>query len=235
MERVFRVINRINSVLFLLLVLAVGAFIAFQIALRWSGHRDNEVTAVEMDADQTPREVVLTLGMPTTVTGSETVMLRLFGTRKSSSGMGSKGGYGDLRNVLFVKPDGSSTWLLTENGNRIVDLHEVGPSDFAQAGENYDSNTAPTKLLLVSIVALREDEAGGDGRRPIRIALAKPDGSSLVEVLKDVDELLTYWLAPSGTLSLYYQTGASVHRAQYAVDTLKETSNITVTELPKTL
>jgi len=234
MEWIFRIVGRVNSVLFLLVILGVGGFILFEIVQSQTCHRSDQVTAVEMDADQSPREVALRFGEPETITGTQMIMLRLQGTERSSFS-GSKGEYGDTRNVLFVGNNGGGNWLFAKNNNRIQELSQVAQGVEAQSSQIYNDNEKePTRLLLVGFSGPEDEESPG-GQTPMRVALAKPDGSGLVEVLKGVDEILAYWFTPTGLLVVVYQSGVTVRQALYAVDTFKEMSNITVAELPKTL
>jgi hypothetical protein len=235
MEWIFRIVRRINSVLFLLVILGVGGLILFYIVKAQTWHRADQVTAVEMDADQSPREVTLRFSGPETIAGTQMIMLRLQGDVKSSGFSGSKGEYGDTRNVLFVGNAGSGSWLFPKSNNRNVDVKQVARNSEAQSRQGFNDNEKePTRLLLVSFVG-PEDAESPSGHIPMRLALAKPDGSPLVEVLSGVDEILVYWITPTGLLMVVYQSGATVHQALYDVDTFKEMSNVPVAELPKTL
>jgi hypothetical protein len=234
MERFFRVIGRVSSIVFLLLI--VGA-VGVLIFANWSSRRVQrpvEVTVTETSADHEQRDVKLSFGNVETIMGTEIVMVRLAGSSSASFGSyGSKGNYGDVRNALFIKPDGSAAWLFPANRSHICELKQVAETKFAL--EDYDEADDKTPTLLLEIEFADAAEDACDSHVALQVALAKPDGSGVVTVLKSVDDVLARWLTPSGTFIVIYQIGATLHRAEYARDTFAEISDIAVAELPKQL
>ena len=241
MDKVFRIIGRINSALFLLLLLGISGFIGFEVISESRHHRapdSGDVTAVEMSEGKS-REVKLYFGSPESVVQSEEVMLPLLASSGSEDMIGSKSNNGEMRNVLFIKSDGDAAWLFPGNANRLFDVDQVaeGASLTPNNGYDYDDDkreSGATRLLMISF-ALGEEVGASWDDTPMRVALAKPDGSGVTEVLMGVNSILARRLSASGVLTVIYQSGTGVHRAEYAVDGFRELSNRALAEIPKTL
>ena len=240
MERFFRIIGRVNSVLFLLLLIGIGGFILYNAFYTETFRRGGAVTAIQTGEGQAPREVALRFGYPETILGSETVMLSLEATMESNGLIGSKSDDGETRNTLFMKGDGTASWLFEANANRVFEITQVAedadPTSYGGAYQRDVRERGPTRLLLVGYTLPGDAATNGQGEEgPMRVAFAQPDGSGLTERLQGVDEIIAVWLSPAKTLTVLYRSEAVVHRAQYALEGFREISNAAVAEIPKTL
>lgn len=214
MERLFTIIGRINSLLFLLILLGAGISMAWGMArsAQWA-HRDAiEVTQAESGDSRT---VSLQFGRAERVAGSSTVMtaLRTTGTGKVFSGSGSGS---STRNFLFVTgAERNARWLFEHHQNNVLDSSQIGEGSSC-------SDKHPATALYFEYVATDTD---GDGRLSstdrLTVALTRPDGSGLSTALQDVDSVLSHEMLDGEHLSIVYRKGAVVRHAKFAIANLQ--------------
>jgi len=224
MERFFRIIRRVNSVLFLVVLLGVGGCaIWYGFALyHWYHPHDRAIAAEEEDE---PDPVSLTLGDAETVTGTDIQMLRLttddqYGRRQDQQ----------TRNILFLSAgDHHGTWLFPTHDNLVLETDQIRPW-------RSDDFNAPTKALYVQFIPGDPEHAMGPSEYdPVTVALAKSDGSGLVEVLRDVDEVLSYEQFDAGSLSITYRNMEELRLARISLDTFAKLSDDLVITVPDQL
>jgi hypothetical protein len=220
MERFFRVIRRLNSILFLLVLLGTGGSTVWYatVLYQWRHPRDVAVAA-EDEADP----ILLGLGDAETVTGTGTLMLRLTGEghyRRSE----------EIRNILFLSiADHRGTWLFPSHDNLILETDQIRPW-------RADDLNAPTRALYFQFVPGDPEHAMGPSQYdPFTIALAKSDGSGLVAVLQDVDEVLSYQQFDADSLSIVYRDLEELRLARVSLDSFAKLSDERVIDVPDQL
>jgi hypothetical protein len=224
MERFFRIIRRVNSVLFLVVLLgAGGCTIWYALTLyHWHQSRDRPITA---DKEDDPDPILLTLGDAETVTGTDVQMLRLM----------ADGQYGrrqdqDTRNILFLSAnDHRGTWLFPTHDNLILETDQIRPW-------RSDDLNAPTKALYIQFIPGDPEHAIGPSQYdPFAVALIRSDGTGLAEVLRDVDEVLSYEQFDANSLSITYRNLEELRLARISLDTFAKLSDDLVTAVPDQL
>ena len=225
MERFFRIIRRVNSVLFLVVLLGVGSCaIWYGFALyHWYHPHDRAIAAEEEDDEPDP--VSLTLGDAETVTGTDIQMLRLttdnqYGRRQDQQ----------TRNILFLSAgDHRGAWLFPTHDNLVLETDQIRPW-------RSDDFNAPTKALYVQFIPGDPEHAMGPSEYdPVTVGLAKSDGSDLVEVLRDVDEVLSYEQFDASSLSITYRNMEELRLARISLDTFAKLSDDLVITVPDQL
>ena len=229
MERLFKFIRRVNSVLFLLVLLGAGGCViwyALQI-YHYQWGRDRTATSGEVKADkEDEREPVwLTLEDPETVTGTDIQMLRLtaegeYGRRRDQT----------IRNILFLSAgDHRGTWLFPAHGNLVLETDQIRPW-------RSDDLNAPTKAIYLRFIPGDPEDAAGPSEYDVSVvALIKRDGTGLVEVLRDVDEVLSYEQFDAESLSITYRNLDGLRFARISLDTFAKLSDYLVTDIPDQL
>lgn len=227
MERLFTLIKRINSALLLLGLLGLGAFIAWNI---WSSNQWQSSRAVPIPATQAgeAKPVLLEFGQIENIHGTDTQMLEL--STRGDSGKFSSGGYGsETRNVLFLSgKDKTPRWLFPVQSNLILTAEQL-----RQESEACGSKQAPASALFFEYIS---NDSNGDGKLSrddrSRIALAKPDGTGLTEVLDGVSRVLSREMLDSQHLTLIYQKDRTIHHARFSLSTLSKELDQEIVTVP---
>lgn len=228
MERLFTLIKRINSALLLLGLLGLGAFIAWNI---WSSNHWQSSRSVPIPATQAgeAKPVLLEFGQIRNICGTDTQMLEL--STRGDSGKFSSGGYGsETRNVLFLSgKDKTPRWLFPVQSNLILTAEQL-----RHETESCGSKQAPASALFFEYIS---NDSNGDGKLSredrSRIALAKPDGTGLTEVLDGVSRVLSREMLDSQHLTLIYQKDRTIHHARFSLPTLSKELDQEIVTVPE--
>lgn len=228
MKRFFTIVRRINSILFLLVLLGVGAGAAWW---SWQLHHwyarqypSQEAITADNSADE---PAYADLGDADTVTGTGIQMFSL-----TAEGLGRRGR--QTRNILFLsaaEPQGR--WLFPDHGNLILEADQIRPWIRSWRG---DDASAPSTALYFEFVPADPDS----GREPSEfdmhsVALSRPDGTGLVEVLQDVEAVLSYEQVDATSLTVVYRDFQDLRRARISLDNFAVISDQTVATVPDTL
>lgn len=211
MDRVFRWIRRVNSVLFLL-VLIGGSFGAVQLYVSYLNMMESYT------ARNTPEEVVkperdpdlvrLTLGEAERVRGTDITTIVLYseeGKRRSRT-------HEQMRNVLFTSASGAR-WLLETHDNVLLEFDEL------RRGEQ------STRAFYYEIEATDDDS--------LAIALSKPDGSKLTEILTGVARVLSHEQTDDHAISIIYQIDDKLWHARFDLETFSKLSEQSLVDIPQ--
>lgn len=193
-SRVFRVVNRINSVL-LLGLLAVGALFLVQNLVsdlrRASQHRRPEPSEDEGGSSRGSGDERVVLETLSALTGTQVSVLALNVHRESSGSYSSKGGYETrTRNLLFHRgPDGRMRWLRADNRAFIEKWEPVQEGEEARG---------PLRWIRYEIAEADTDGDGeiGPGDR-LQVGVSELDGGGYAPLLRDLDAVLG-WAPVSG-------------------------------------
>jgi hypothetical protein len=236
MDRFFSVLTRVNSVLLFLLlagggVTAVGLFGASLFFGR-DANRRGEVVVQATETDTGQGLAHLRLGQFEVIAGANAQMMRLLA--RSEGGKFLSGGYdSDARNILFLAGEGKrAQWLIPKHANLITQVAQISE------GNKFDrhNQSKPTRALYFEYVV---EDTDGDGRLTRNdlsvVALARPDGSGMVEILKRLSQVLAYEWVGENQLGIVYQAGKEVRYDRYSLETFARVSEQLVLEVPERL
>ena len=225
MDRLFAIIVRINSVLFLLVLLGAAGSIAW-VALesnRWQRRGGVEVAETESEAEKSP---LLNFNRVERVAGTDTQMMHL--TTQEKSAKYSSGGHGnETRNILFLNgPDRTAHWLFNDHRRLIMSSAQV-PEESASSKER------PASALYFEYVSVDSNKDGSlSSDDHLSVGLTKPDGNGFLEVLHDVSRVFSYAMLDQQHLSIVYQTGKVVKHAKVSVPAMKLESDQEIINVP---
>ena len=229
MERLFLILGRINSVL--LFFVLIGAGLAVSISA-WFSHSLRNPSAIEVPIGDlaAKKSMLLNIERAENITGSNTQMFKLY-ARQSSDGLSSDSYGGETVNALFLSgKEKAARWLFPTQSNLILKAFQL------QEGLDEFNTKLPTKALYFESVA---KDSNGDGKLShqnyITIAITKPDGSALVEILPKVDKVLSHTMLDEQTLSILYVTEKVVRHAKVSTLTLAKESDQEIVKLPEML
>ena len=225
-NRFFVWISRINSVLLLLALIGAGilATVIFAHEFQRSERRQQANIPVAAEAEPGSGPQRLSLGVVDRVSGTNTLMILLLSEEaRGNYRIMSKRGSGTIRNVLFLAGDGThSSWLFEKHSNLLTEIDELHQRD------------RPTKALYFEIV---QTDSNGDGQLTeddrFNVALSKPDGSGLTEILSDVVRVLSHQQIDDDQLAVVYQVGDAVWHARFDLNTFAKLSEQAVVTVPQ--
>ncbi|MEY8214877.1 MAG: hypothetical protein RPR97_10410 [Colwellia sp.] len=228
-NKFFKWAARVNSLLFLvLLVISIG-FVSFGIleSNKWSARNEVEVT----DKSGSSEEVEdLRLGDITKVCGSDIQYVKLNSSAKSRGF--SSGGYGyTTRNVVFFEGvEMVSHWLFDTNSYSIREIDQLQK----KADDCKDRET------VAIYYEVRKEDADQNGKLdendPLTIALTAPGGSNYTEIEVGITSVLDHSVDQSGsTLTLLIQDGELLLMKKYSLKTNEKISEREITRIGKKL
>jgi hypothetical protein len=214
MDRLFTIIARINSALLLLILLGAGVALAWTVAESSRWHRRGAVTVTETAADS-HHSVMLNFGELETITGTNTQMMRLTASEKSTK-FSSGGGGSETRNILFlIGNEKAARWLFKDHKNLILVASQLRK-------ESSDSREQPTKALYFEYVANDTNKDGElSSEDHSNVALANPSGTGFWVVLQDVSRVFSHQLVDQTYLSVVYQKGTTVKHSRFSLPSFK--------------
>lgn len=230
MEKFFVVISRINQVLLLLVLLAGAGFIAWGI---WdeSGvkHRGAVKVAATPSAGKAP--LLMKFDGVEGVAGTDVIMIRLRSEEGATRSYSSGGGVSNVRNLLFVShSDKAGHWLFKDHTHLIRSVEQLSYDPQNSARE------APARALYLEYVAA---DSNHDGELTpdddTTVAVSRPDGTGLTEVLHGARNVLSYQMTDPQHLSVLYQVGEQVKHLSYSLATMKVESDQALAEVPNRL
>lgn len=220
----FRWISRINSMLFLVLLLAIAILAGIQyIQLsRWDAEK---AVAVGNDSEFSRNDITLNLGNIHRVAGYADIQYIEVSSSSQQRGLGSVGE--QVRNVVYlVGPELDAHWLYKTHKYLIEDIEQLKAK-----GYECDS-AAQTVALLYKVV---KDDSNGDGKLSekdlITVSLTKPDGTVYTE-LGNFDSVIDYETDVEGEyLTLVIQKGDNISALKYSLADFKKLSEKMLTKI----
>jgi hypothetical protein len=228
MDRLFTIIQRINSVLLLLVLLGAAGFLIFisTESMKWQRHGAVEVAQTGAEEK---KPILVSFDRVEEIAGSNTQLLKL--TTQEKGGKFSSGGYGaETRNVLFLNGDEKTArWLFKDHKSlflTVAQLHE----------QSSNKEDAPTKALYFEYVS---NDTDGDGNLSSadhsNVGLAKPDGTGFTQIVSDVNRVFSYDLIGSNLLSVVFQKAGKIRHLKISTPDFKIISNQEIIDVPKML
>lgn len=222
-NKFFVFVNRFNSIVFMMVLLAAGASIAY-INIMSNEWRDKRSVKLKEGPDSAD-EIELILGNINTVSGSSVMYVDLR-EREGRSSYSSGGSLGETRNVLFFKDkELKPVWLFERNGNLIREMDKL------KIGEYSDKN--PVTSFLYEVVY--NDTNGNDKldrSDKLSIALSRVDGSEFVNVIESVDSLIDHTVSNDGKeIGLIYQKNHKIYLERVSLADFKSLSKSELTQI----
>jgi hypothetical protein len=230
-DKFFTTVARINSVLFLLIllgvVLGVLGSMAYDSLRPTSPVPANIVVSEAASGESKPLQ--LRLGEPQSMVGTGYLMMRLE-TRGQGAKFASGGSDGETRNLLLINAaQKHSNWVFKDQQNNVTDISQLHPS------ESTKQDTTTTALYFEYTTAADRAEGSATPANTFRVGLSKPDGTSFVEVLQDIDRVLSKEMPDAQHLRIVYKKGTSIRTATYLVDSFKSEDDQEIINVPRTL
>lgn len=234
-SKIFDIIGKINSVLFLVLLSGIGVFVVFWViaANNWQDRR-----AVEVVQDGNEKESIeLILGNIASVDGHDAQYVKLH-SRARGGKFSSYSGRGEVRNVLFFTGDKlESHWLYSKNqyliGKFSVLTHEIS----AELAEEKKGRKKIAKAIYMETIT--EDTNGNhelDENDLITISLVQPNGKSVTEIETGVQSVVDYdFLDDNESLMLLFQKDNKVIVKKYSLSSFEVKSETVVNEISRKL
>jgi len=221
----FRIVSRLNSVLFLLILLA-SAYWLIQINTSF-GDRPvrGAVDIVEDPATGESPTLELRLGRIQWVNGTDTQYVTLETQAKG----GKLSGYepSETLNVLFVAGDAfDSYWLFDHQRYRIAAISSLTPD------KEFDEDR---NAVAIYVVVITED-SNNDTRLDIEdlqtIALLRTDGTGYTVIAENIDQIISTRASFDGTtFDVLAREGKSVIMRRYSLDTFERIQEKTLSVL----
>jgi hypothetical protein len=222
-SKVFRFINRLNSILFLVMLVSVIGFTAFTFAEMNRGINVRTV-AIESPDKSTDKREVIELSEVDQVYGHDYQMIMAYSRR---DGVLGSGGYSrTVRNILFLDPQGNDPkWLLETNEQVVTESIQLSHEE-----DEYDSITDYHYFCIVS------DDTNGDGLLSAEdkadLFISSPSGADVAVLANDLDRIINHqYNADNRSLSLLAQVGNKIVYRIYSLETLKLLSEKFVTQV----
>jgi hypothetical protein len=198
LEKFFKFIDRVNALAFFTgVVLAAGLLLWAVGNSLWEGNAKTSVVVPNASAEKSE---VLSLTAWEFIPETGVQVLKLQSTGGEANEYASEGRGYKTRNLLFVKSDGGeSSWLFPDQSHLISRVERLTASD------------GRTKAIYF------ESRPAGEKSAPqFSLYLAKPDGASPVEVLKDIENIVSRRI--SGDVAHFiYQKGLEVKESKISL------------------
>ncbi len=227
-NKFFKWTQRINSVLFLILIILSIGFLIFMIfeTSKW-GNR-NTVEVIDNKFDENIEN--LHLSDISKVCGQNIQYIKLKTPRKSKRY--SSGGYrSNTRNVIFfIGNDMESHWLFNTNKNFISKMQQL---------KTKSDNCKTEKTVAIFYQIIKEDSNSNgklDENDALTISLTSPNGKNYVEIESKITSVLDYSVNKTASiLTLLLKQNNKIIMKKYSLSTNKKISEREVTRIGKKL
>lgn len=228
LDKTFSVISRINQSLVLiglLSMLGLVVWVGVNIYLDAHKARAGEITIKASNEEDSTKKIINITGFRK-IQGTDFLMTDITERDPSNHTIysGSK-----TTNIMFISSKENKAHLLFPHSKYMINSTNV--LGFGSGFNNKDQDTADKAIICQYIKTDTNDNKMLDSHDALSIGLIHPDGTGLVEVLTDVESLLSDDVLDAETLSLIYQKGNKVISARYSLKTFKLLSSTTITDL----
>ncbi len=207
-SKLFRFVNRANSIVFLVL-LCTGLALTIYFAIQSNAWQDRRAVNIAEDpSDQDSPKVNLVLGRINEVTGHDSRYVLL--SSKSEGKLSSSYYSGKTRNILFVSGDDFDTKWIFPDHKRLV--NQVVPLRMERH---------KTELPVIAIYyQYLEEDFNSDGKLDdddlSKVALSLPNGDKFTVLEKDIKSVVDYSVSKDGnSISLLLQKDNDVYLGEY--------------------
>jgi hypothetical protein len=205
-EKFFKFVDRVNALAFFAGVLMALCLLLWMIGSSlWDNRAKTSVVVPNATED---KNQVLSLSAWEFIPEIGVQVLKLQSTGGEASEYASEGRGYKNRNLLFVKTDGgTSTWLFPDQSHLLSRIERLTTPD------------GRTKAIYF------ESRLVGEKSDPqFSIYMARPDGTSPVEVLKDVDQVLSRRISGDAA-HFIYQSGLEIKETKISLTSFTSQSH----------
>lgn len=226
-SKIFQIIKRINSILFL--IFAAGGCLAVIFIIfstnRWQDRRAVEV--VQNNAAGEKDKIELVLGNIADIPGYDTQFVRLR-SRASGGKFSSYSGGGETRNVLFVTGNELNTHWLYKSHSYLID-------EFSILKQQIEKNKE--KAVAIYIETIKDDSNNNNhlDRDDLHtIALTDPYGNKYTEIDSQVQSVIDRNVVENGEyLLVLMQNENKIILKKYSLKTFELASEKVIDEILK--
>ncbi len=224
-NKFFIFVNRFNSIIFMLALLASVASLVF-INIESNNWSNRRSVTLKENADSN-QNIELVLSEINTISGSSVLYVNL-NERGDRSSYGSGGSAGGTRNVLFFKDkETKPSWLFERNEYLIQDMDQL------KIEEHTEKSPAISFLYEIVYKDTNNNEKL-DGRDKITICLSKLDGSAFKNIIESVDSLIDHQVSSDGKeVALIYQIDHKVILERVSLENFQSISKSELTQVEK--
>lgn len=214
MDKFFKFIDRVNALAFFAgVVLALGLLLWMIGSSLWDSKARTSVIVPNAAAEKSE---VLSLTAWEFIPETGVQVLKLQSTGGESNDYAAEGRNYKTRNLLFVKSNGGqSTWLFPDQSHLISRVERLTASDGRTRAIYFESRPAIEK-----------------SGPQFSLYLAKADGASPVEVLKDI-ELIVSRRISGDSVHFIYQRGLEIKESKISMQSFQMLSNGIVAKVAK--
>lgn len=220
MDRFFIAVARLNSLLFL--VLLISGLIGMGVL--WHTSRDSARPTVFLKAGPHAQVKEFRFDRVDQITGTAIQLVHLT-TERENGDMASGRNPTDLVNLLVVLGDGRSRWLFNSNAQHILRVKQL-------RAEHAES-TEPTRALLLEYVKADSNQDGVLSRADARqLVVMSVDGTQQTLVLADVAQVLSVDMLGADIVTVLYQQAGAVRHARFSLQQMKVQSDQQLAPIP---
>lgn len=226
-DNFFNWVWKINGLLVLSVSLAaLGAILTLTFSDKLFGHGDRPEQKITQVAGSDIRKDDLQLGDFIEVKGT-TLLYASLRAKSDRIASGSSYGQGDARNLLFFDTKSKKVrWLLNGNEQIIPSVSFITDpesEDYEYSTGGLSGKSITTQSILLEIAPLGTDGSTIGGRR--RLALASPNGESLLTVAEGIDGLLGKHKTSEQSLLAFYSIRGEVRVVEIDLEARTVTSD----------
>lgn len=214
MDKFFKFIDRVNALAFFAgVVLALGLLLWMIGSSLWDSKARTSVIVPNAAAEKSE---VLSLTAWEFIPEIGVQVLKLQSVGGETGEYASEGRGYKTRNLLFVKSDGgASTWLFPDQTHLISRVERLAETDGRTRAIYFESRPA-----------------GEKSSPQFSLYLAKPDGASPVEVLKDIEHVVSRRIS-GDVVHFIYQKGLVIKESTVSIKSFSVVNDILVATMVK--
>jgi len=228
-DKAFSIIGRINqtAVFMFILTIVLALLVGFgRELIEGSKPQAGEIAVAEKKPGGEDKKI-LSFGGFHRISGTD-VMTADISERHPSLGPYDSTRNDKVKNVIFISTKENKAHLLFPHSN-----YHILSSGTVTIGGRYGDNEgdAARAFTYQFIKADTNNDQLLNEEDSQTVGLAYPDGTGAVDILDDIDHLISTEALDASTLSVIYQKGDKVISAQYSLKTLKLISSTVITDL----
>jgi hypothetical protein len=220
-SKFFLWVNRINSIVFLLILLCGLGFTLMNVLDSFSSHKNNKAITFDKNDNQTKSEeqIDLRLGLSSEICGTDLNYIQLE-THPRSSGF-SSGYNSDTKNILFTQLSTMKNWwLFGSNNQNIEEVRQLHPS----AKNSLPCESGETIAIMYVI---------SDPNTELKsISISSYDGDNYRVISKNIDKIIESKVSSDGKfLIAIEQIGDKAFLRKYSIFQREKTAESPISEI----
>ena len=224
-SKLFLWINRINSIVFLLILLFGLGFTLMNVLDSFSSHRNNKTITFDKNEDlsKADQQIDLRLGLSSEICGTDLNYVQLE-THPRSSGF-SSGEYSDTKNILFAQLSTMKNWwLFSSNNQNIEEVIQLHPS-----GKNSLSCESGETIAIMYVISDQNTDLKS-------ISISSIDGDDYQVISKNIDKIIESKVSSDGQfLITIEQIGDKAFLRKYSINQREKTAESPISAISRKL